>query len=119
MMDLLNSILENEEGDAYRILLAKAAGKYFLHNDVKSFFVLIRLTNKLYPGHIDDEVISTKLKLMQSAGAASYEVEHGVNLLIFRALKWYYRNAGSNDMYTFVCRDQVQLIYSKRITLEW
>lgn len=114
MMDLLNLTLENEEGDAYRILLAKAAGKYFLHNDVKSFFVLIRLTNKLYPGHIDDEVISTKLKLMQSAGAASYEVEHGVNLLIFRALKWYYRNAGSNDNYTFVCRDQVQFDLLKK-----
>merc|ERR1711871_842787 len=80
MMDLLNLVLESE-GDAYRVLLVKAAGKYFLFNDMKSFFVLTRLANKLYPGHIDGEVISSKIKHMQSAGAASFEVEHGVNVL--------------------------------------
>ena len=113
MMDLLGLVLESE-GDAYRVLLVKAAGKYFLFNDMKSFFVLTRLANKLYPGYIDGEVISSKIKHMQSAGAASFEVEHGVNMLICRALKWHFRHSGSNDRYTFVCRDQLQFDLLKK-----
>merc|ERR1711907_765216 len=95
MMDTLNLVLQSD-GDAYRILLVKAAGKYFLHKDLKSFFVLIRLANILYPGHIDGEVISSKIKHMKSA------------------IKWHYQMTGTNDQYTFVCRDQLQFdLYKK------
>ena len=51
---------------------------------------------------------------MQSAGAASFEVEHGINMLICRALKWHFKFSGSDEQYTFVCRDQIQFDLMKK-----
>jgi hypothetical protein len=108
MLDTLMLILDND--DEGRINVIHAAAKHFLYTDMESFFLLVRLAHVMCPGMVDGELSDNEqLQFLHTAGELSTEVVQGTKLLVQRAIVSFYKDGGSNDNFTFVCRDAIQV----------
>jgi len=108
MLDTLMLILDND--DEGRINTIHAAAKHFLYTDMESFFLLVRLAHVMCPGMAAGELSDhEQMQFLHTAGELSTEVIEGTKLLVQRAIVSFYKEGGSFDNFTFVCRDDIQV----------